>query len=66
MGWDIRVWHERLDDRVRVVIEAGDDVPDEVISTVAGSYWLEEVQFVEEWDEPLDPAPGDSGPRMHG
>ncbi len=66
MAWDIRVWHDQQDGRVRLVIEAGDDVPDEVISSVAGSYWLEEVQFVAEWDDTVDTGSGDSGPRIHG
>ena len=66
MGWDIRVWHEDRDDRVRMVIEAGAEVPDEVVSSIAGAYWLEEVQFVGEWDEPLEPGPGEPGPRVHG
>ena len=66
MAWDIRVWHDEQDGRVRLVIEAGGDVPDEVISSVAGSYWLEEVQFVAEWDDAVDAGPGESGPRMHG
>jgi hypothetical protein len=66
MSWDIRVWHEDLDERVRMVIEAGDEIPDEVISSIAGAYWLEEVQFIGEWDESVEPGPADSGPRMHG
>jgi hypothetical protein len=68
MSWDIKVWHEDLDDRVRLVIEAGDDIPDEVISAIAGSYWLEEVQYVGgEWDEPTGSGQeGDRGPRIHG
>ncbi|MGH2449021.1 MAG: hypothetical protein ACRDFS_10535 [Chloroflexota bacterium] len=52
MSWDIKVWHEAADDTMRLTIEAGPQVPDEVISSVAGSYWFEEVQLGgEEWDE---------------
>lgn len=68
MGWDIKVWHDDLGDRVRLVIEAASDLPDEVIASLAGSYWLEEVQYVgEDWEEsPSEPGPGDPGSRMHG
>ena len=55
MGWNIRVWHEVVGDQTRLCIEAGAEVPDDVISSVAGSYWLEEVQYTDEdWDEPED------------
>lgn len=63
MGWDIRVWHENIGDRTRLTIEAGVDVPDEVVSSVAASYWFEEVQMSgDEWDEEgFDGAPNDPG-----
>lgn len=54
MSWEIKVWHEEAGERSRLVIEASNEVPDDVISAVAGSYWLEEVQLREEWDEGLD------------
>lgn len=68
MSWDIRVWHDDLGDRARLVIEAGPEVPDDVISTIAGSYWLDEVQYVrDEWDEaPVEPGPPEPGSRFHG
>ena len=68
MGWDLRVWHDDLGDRVRLVIEAGGEIPDEIIASLAGSYWLEEVQYVaEDWEEgPAEPGPVDPTPRMHG
>lgn len=60
MAWEIRVWHEEAGDRSRLIIDASTDVPDEVISAVAGSYWLDEVQYPEEvWEESdLEGAPG--------
>jgi hypothetical protein len=48
--WDIRVSHEETDDRTRLVIEASPDVPEMVISVLAGSYWEEEVRFAEDWE----------------
>lgn len=69
MGWQIKIWHEDVDDRTRLVIEAGPEIPDEVISSVAGSYWLEEVQLsVDDWDltDALDDAMEDPGPRLQG
>lgn len=52
MSWEIKVWHEVVGDRARLTIEAGEEVPDEVISSVAGSYWFEEVQYADaSWDE---------------
>lgn len=50
MTWDIRVSHEETDDRTRLVIEASPDVPEMVISVLAGSYWEEEVRFAEDWE----------------
>ncbi len=68
MGWNIRVWHEEQGENIRLMIEAGSEVPEEVISAVAGAYWLDEVQYVQgEWDEvPMEQPPGEGGPRMHG
>lgn len=68
MGWDIKVWHDEQGDKVRLMIEAGSEVPEEVISAVAGAYWLDEVQYVQgEWEEvPIEQPPGEGGPRMHG
>jgi hypothetical protein len=58
MSWDIKVWHDDMNGRARMCIEAGVDVPDDVISSIASSYWLEEVQYFEpEWDE----TEGDTG-----
>ncbi|HZU12864.1 MAG TPA: hypothetical protein VFB58_08495 [Chloroflexota bacterium] len=54
MGWDIRIWHEGVGESTRLVIEAGGDVPEEVIATVAGSYWEEEVRYSEAWLEEGD------------
>jgi hypothetical protein len=52
MSWEIKVWHEDVGDRARLSIEADGQVPDDVISAVAGSYWFEEVQLAgEEWDD---------------
>jgi hypothetical protein len=65
--WEIRVWHENVDDRTRLCIEAGQDVPDEVIGSVAGSYWFEEVQFAgEEWDEEGGPDDPEGLGHFHG
>jgi hypothetical protein len=63
MSWNIRVWHEENDEAVRLIVEAGVDVPEDVISSVAGSYWLEEVQQYDEgpWDEDEMPSGG-----LHG
>lgn len=59
MTWEIRVWHEELGDRVRLSIEAGPDVPNDVISTLAGSYWVEEVEYPEDdWDGETDESGG--------
>lgn len=68
MGWDIKVWHDDLGDKTRLVIEAGPEVPDEVISAIAGSYWLDEVQYVQDdWDEaPVEPGPPEPGSHFHG
>jgi len=61
MSWEIRIWHEEVGDRTRLTIEADPSIPDDVISSVAGSYWFEEVQFGgAEWeddDEELDGGP---------
>jgi len=53
MSWQIKVWHEESGESTRLCIEAGDQVPDDVISAVAGSYWLEEVQYSDEavWED---------------
>lgn len=68
MGWDIKVWHEELGDRVRISIEAGPEVPDDVVSAVAGSYWFEEVQQGPGgWEmEEFDAGQENSGPRLQG
>ncbi|MGH2442818.1 MAG: hypothetical protein ACRDFX_06605 [Chloroflexota bacterium] len=68
MSWDIKVWHDDLGERVRLTIEAGPQVPDEVISSIAGSYWVDEVQFFEsEWSDPMmEAGPEESGPKIHG
>lgn len=69
MGWEIKVWHEEAGDRTRLCIEAGLDVPDDVISSLAGSYWYEEVQSTEEtWEEegPFDTNPEGYVPRLQG
>lgn len=50
MTWDIRIGHEDLEGRIRLIIEAGADVPETVISTLAGSYWEEEILYTEEWE----------------
>jgi hypothetical protein len=67
MSWEIKVWHEEAGDRVRMLVEATPNVPDEVVSTVASAYWLEQVQVMaEEWDgsEPFGPA--GTGQGLHG
>jgi hypothetical protein len=51
MSWDISISHEESDDRTRLVIEASPDVPEMVISVLAGSYWEEEVRFADDWEE---------------
>lgn len=67
MSWDINVWHEEVGERTRLVIEAGASVPDEVIASLAGSYWLEEVQFLEpDWDEVDGDGAPDLGSHIHG
>lgn len=68
MSWEIKVWHEDLGERTRLSIEAGQDVPDDVISSVAGSYWFEEVQYTEvDWeDDELPDGPEGPGPRFQG
>lgn len=69
MGWEIKVWHEEFGERARLSIEADLDVPDDVISAVAGSYWFEEVQSVAgEWDEApdFDGGSGDLGSQLQG
>ncbi len=67
MSWEIRVWHEEVEDRTRLCIEAGQEVPDEVIGSVASSYWFEEVQYSGgEWDEDEE-FEGPEGPdHLHG
>lgn len=69
MGWEIKVWHEDLGDQTRLCIEAGQEVPDEVISSIAGSYWFEEVQVTEaDWEEApeFDGGSEGRGPRLQG
>jgi hypothetical protein len=69
MSWEIKVWHEDLGDRSRLSIEAGPEVPDDVISTVAASYWFEEVQHSEdEWEdaEDMDGGQQPTNPRLQG
>jgi len=69
VGWEIKVSHEDFGDQTRLFIEAGREVPDEVISAVAGSYWFEEVQSVEDdWDETpdFDGGPEGVGGRIQG
>jgi hypothetical protein len=64
MSWDIKVWHEEGNGRARLSIEAGVDVPDDVISTLASSYWLEEVQYVEsDWEDAEGDGGSGEGPR---
>jgi hypothetical protein len=64
MSWNIRVWHEEFDETTRMCIEAGPDVPEDVIATIASTYWIDEVQQFTEvpWEE--GELPPDSG--MHG
>ena len=58
VSWEIKVWHEEIGDQIRLVIEAGSDVPEDVISTVTGSYWAEEVQFGgDDWEDDDDLPP---------
>ncbi len=67
MSWEIKVWHEEAGERVRMAIEATPNVPDEVVSTVASAYWLEQIQVMSEnWEdaEPVGPAP--TGLGLHG
>lgn len=68
MGWDIKVWHEAREDRTRLIIEAGPEVPDEVISAIAGSYWIDEVQYIDhDWEEgQVETAPNTIGSKIHG
>ena len=69
MSWEIKVWHEDFGERTRLSIEAGAEVPDEVISSIAGSYWFEEVQYSEEEWEETDTFDGGSeglGQRLQG
>jgi hypothetical protein len=68
MAWEIRVWHENLDDnRARLIIEAGADVPDDVVSSVVGSYWFEQVQYAgEAWENSFPDEPEGTGGHFHG
>lgn len=69
MSWEIRVWHEDLEDRTRLCIEAGENVPDDVIGSVAGSYWFEEVQYAgDDWNEEnvFGEEPEGPGGHLHG
>jgi len=53
-GYAVDHMHMRGDEgegeRARLSIEAGTDVPDNVIADVVGSYWFEEVQADLDWD----------------
>lgn len=65
MGWNIKVWHEDAGEDVRLIVEAGSEVPQDVIATVAEAYWTDEVQYADDdWAEDED-EPND-GPRFHG
>jgi hypothetical protein len=67
MSWEIKVWHEEAGDRVRMAIEATPNVPDEVVSTVASAYWLEQVQVMaEDWDDSEPFGPGNPAQGLHG
>lgn len=67
MGWDIKVWHESQGERARLIIDAEVEVPDDVISSIASSYWLEEIQYVDdEWEDPFAEPEPDSPPHIHG
>ena len=68
VSWEIKVWHEAAGDHTRLTIEAGEEVPDEVISAVAGSYWFEEVQYADTvWEEDDDVGDAEStGQRLQG
>lgn len=67
MSWEIKVWHEVDGERLRLCVEAGVDVPDDVISDVAGSYWFEEVQGGRDWDDqPFDGGPSGANQRLQG
>lgn len=60
MAWEIKVWHDAVDGRTRLSIEAGEDVPEDVIAHLASVYWAEEVQGLpSEWEEgePFEPPP---------
>jgi hypothetical protein len=67
MAWEIIVNHEEQGERVRLVIEASVQVPDDVVGGVASAYWMSEVQFQEdEWAE-ADDAPQSNAPSgFHG
>jgi hypothetical protein len=71
MAWEIKVWHENLGGRARLSVEAGDNVPDEVISSLVGAYWLDEVfASDEEWTDLEDLNAFDDeespGPQLQG
>lgn len=68
MSWEIKVWHEGEGERARLSIEAGTDVPDNVIADVVGSYWFEEVQADLDWDgdEGFDGGGGGGNQRLQG
>lgn len=67
VGWDIKVRHEETDDRARLIIEAGTDVPDDVISAIAGSYWFEQVQMVDDdWEDTFFEGEGEEPGGLHG
>lgn len=67
MSWEIKVWHEESGDRIRLAIEATPNVPDEVISTVASAYWLEQVQVMGDILDDAEPfGSTKSIPGLHG
>lgn len=51
MSWNITVSHEEIEGRTRLIIDADADVPELVISALAGAYWEEQIQFPDGWDD---------------
>jgi hypothetical protein len=68
MTWEIRIWHEESADRTRLVVEAGPDVPEDVIGGLAAAYWDEEVRYAEAWIEEgtFEPPEGSGPGGLHG
>ncbi|HEY8684440.1 MAG TPA: hypothetical protein VIO57_02425 [Chloroflexota bacterium] len=67
MSWEIKVWHEEAGERVRMAIEATPNVPDEVVSTVASAYWLEQIQVMpDNWEDAEPFGPASAGQGLHG